>query len=562
MDDVTSSWNQSRFLQTLAYIYCVLLGYFTLIAYIDGVTLRLINGAVTILFVLLALLLIPRNIKLAGQVLLFSGFLGINLETLTTSGFHSYAITALIVLPVLALPIAGRRSGFFWLFVSVATYIAYYLALLNEIEIPNLSSEEEKAKHEFLGTLGLIVGIFVLSFTFMKINRNFSKQIKKQIVDLKNEAEARKQAESEAKIASQAKSFFVANMSHEIRTPLNGIVGIVDLLNDAPLDEHYRKYMRTLNEASHLLLEQVNDILDFSKIEKGEFHLMKTDFSLNECLQGLSSLFKYSAEEKGLTFNFDISSDIPPAVNTDEKCVRQVISNIISNAVKYTPRGSIEIKTKYQAPYFTLVCSDTGLGISEEALENLFQPFVQDYSKDKQFIQGTGLGMSITQSLCTLLGGSIEVESTVGQGATFTICIPMDAKASLEEQFKNEHNVQDFNILVAEDNQVNQLVIKGLLKKIGCPHQVYDDGQLALENLKSQPVLPDVILSDIQMPNMNGYEFVSAIRRDPKLESLHVVALTANATAEEQKRALESGFNGFLTKPIERGKLLEYLSRI
>ena len=126
---------------------------------------------------------------------------------------------------------------------SVTTYIAYYLALLNEIDIPNLSSEEEKAKHEFLGTLGLIVGIFVLSFTFMKINRNFSKQIKKQIVELKNEAEARKQAESQAKIASQAKSFFVANMSHEIRTPLNGIVGIVDLLNDAPLDEHYRKYM-------------------------------------------------------------------------------------------------------------------------------------------------------------------------------------------------------------------------------------------------------------------------------------------------------------------------------
>lgn len=561
MDTRKPIWNRKRFQRNLLYILLAILSWYMVKALADGIPLRIV--ALTALFVisLISLALVKNHTRLSAELLLLAGFLGVNSAIYTSGGLLSYATAVLAVIPVFALTMTPRRSAHTWLVICILAYAGYLWADIQGIEIANLNSPDDQATHAFFGVCGLLVALYGLSLNFLGVNEGYARKIKSQLRELKDEAFKRHQAEQEARKASEAKSFFLANMSHEIRTPLNGIVGIVDLLNDAPLDDKYRKYIKTLNEASHLLLEQVNDVLDFSKIESGEFQLLETNFSIKECLTGLASLFKLSAEDKGLNFTFTLSDNLPEAVLSDEKCVRQVISNIISNAIKYTQEGHIKLHGNYQKGVLIFTCEDSGMGISEEAQEHLFKPFTQDYSEDNQFIQGTGLGLSITNSLCNMLNGTIEVDSLLKKGSVFTISIPMPARDSLEAQFQKERNVKEFSILVAEDNPVNQLVIKGLLKKIGCPHEVCDDGQLALEYLNNNP-LPDLILSDIQMPNMNGYALIEAIRNDERLAHLHVVALTANATAEEHQRTIDSGFNGFLTKPIERSKLLDYMSRI
>ena len=557
-----SIWDRKRFLRNLIFIFLALLAWYLVKSIVDEIPLRIVINIMLLAMVISAYFLLQRHTNTAGHIVIFTGFLGLNSAIYTSGGLLSYAILSLLIIPVFALPISGRKTAHVWLAISFITYCIYYMAWTSGLEIPNLSTGENQANHAFFGIIALLIGIYSLSVAFMNTNEHYAMKIKSQVRELKEEAFKRHHAEQAAYRASEAKSFFLANMSHEIRTPLNGIVGIVDLLNDAPMDEQYKKYIRTLNEASHLLLEQVNDILDFSKIESGEFKLLETSFSIQACLKGLASLFKLSAEEKGLNFTMTISPDLPDAVFSDEKCVRQVISNIVSNAIKYTQEGSVTLEAQYKDETLVFYCRDTGLGISEEAQDNLFTPFTQDYSEQNQFIQGTGLGLSITHSLCEMLEGSIDVESKINKGSCFIIRIPMPPRESLETQFKTQHNVQEFNVLVAEDNPVNQLVIKGLLKKIGCPHMVYEDGKKALQALIDMPTLPDVILSDIQMPNMNGYELIKAIRADERFQHLHVVALTANATAEEQNRSVEAGFNGFLTKPIERGKLLDYLANI
>ncbi len=555
-------WDQKRFTRNLLYVYMGVLALYGCKALYDGIWLRLSLISLVLGICLFALSSLRRSPRLAGEILLFAGFTGINLAIYTNGGLASFATLILLVVPLFAFPISTKRSSYFWFAMTLLTYCVYYVLSLMGYTPANLTVHDQRANHAFFGIMAVAIPLYFIAMKFMNIVDNYARKIKSQLRELKDEAFKRHNAEVVAQKASEAKSFFLANMSHEIRTPLNGIVGIVDLLNDVPMEDKYKQYIRTLNEASHLLLNQVNDILDFSKIESGEFQLLKTTFSIKHCLTGLASLFKLSAEEKGLAFHLQLPDNLPDAVYSDEKCVRQIISNIVSNAVKYTEQGHIRLFVDYENEQLTFCCEDTGLGISEDTLARLFTPFTQDYTEQKQFIQGTGLGLSITHSLCQLLDGSIDVESEEGKGACFRVTLPMPARASLETQFQAQHNITEFVVWVAEDNPVNQMVINGLLKKIGCPHEVYDDGEQLLAALSQAPNMPDVILSDIQMPNMNGYELIQALRTQEKWQTLHVVALTANATSEEQQRAIESGFNGFLTKPIERGKLLEYLSKI
>lgn len=557
----TELWDQQRFIRHITLVFAIVVMWFFANALIDGNQFRVVSCTLISVLIIISYFLNKKNFKHTGQVVLLAGFMAINSEIYTNGGLTSYATIVLVVVPVVAMPIAGKLSAYIWLCLSFLAYIGFFIAHESGLEIPNDNRGAHFIRRVFFDVSCVLFGLFALGLVFMNTNIKFAKTIKSQLKAIRKEAHLRHKAEQEAINASNAKSFFLANMSHEIRTPLNGIVGIVDLLNDAPLQEPYTKYIRTLNEASHLLLGQVNDILDFSKIESGEFQLFKSQFSIKECLEGLNALFKFSAEEKGLDFHTLFSDSVPDVVFSDEKCVRQVICNITSNAIKYTQHGSVFLVAKYQQGELIFSCTDTGLGISEDALEHLFEPFTQDYSDQKQFIQGTGLGLSITQSLCELLGGRIEVKSTLGSGTTFTVYLPMEPRAPLEEQFAKDHDIKAFNVLVAEDNPVNQMVIKGLLKKLGCQFHICEDGLEVLHYLNNNE-LPDVILSDIQMPNMNGYQLINNIREHDRFKHLHVAALTANATAEEHKKAISSGFNGFLTKPIERHKLLDYLSKI
>ena len=560
MLDNTDIWDQKRFVRNIIIVFSALICWFFINAIMDDIQFRIVMCIIVSSLLLLSAITLNHSMRITGELLLLSGFLSINSEIYTNGGLTSYATVVLLVIPVFALPITGKHSAYSWLGLSFLAYIGFLLAHENGVEMTHYNEGRDLTRKIFLDASFILFGIFILTLNFMDVNLRYAKKVKEQLLSLREEAYLRHKAEQDAQKASEAKSFFLANMSHEIRTPLNGIVGIVDLLNDAPLEAKYKHYIQTLNEASHLLLGQVNDILDFSKIESGEFQLLKTQFSMQDCLAGLSSLFKLSAEDKGLEFHSHFYN-IPETVFSDEKCIRQLVCNITSNAIKYTETGSVCLTAKYENNKLVFSCTDTGLGIGEKAQEHLFEPFSQDYFEQKQFIQGTGLGLSITQSLCDLLEGKIDVQSKLDVGSTFTLTLPMEARDALQKQFAKDHDVKEFNVLVAEDNPVNQMVIKGLLKKIGCNFHVCADGIETLEYLKSNE-RPHILLSDIQMPNMNGYQLIEAIRKDDTLKTLHVAALTTNATAEEHQKTIDAGFDGFLTKPIERSKLLAYLSKM
>lgn len=554
-------WDRLSLIRGIIYISLVATFVFLIKAYVDDVLPRIFVTLLTMGALIIALSNYRRFPNTSVQLILFMGYASFNVSIYTNGGFYAIAATALVIIPALALLIGTRLIAVGWLVIVALTFLAYFFANQNGYEFPNMTTQSKKDFHALLGLLGLLFGIFAIVFNFSRINSLYAENIAQHILTLKAESEKRRLAEQAAQKASEAKSFFLANMTHEIRTPLNGIVGVVDLLNDTELHGQQLLYVQTLNEASHLLLEQVNDILDFSKIESGEFQIAIAPFSIRSCVSGLFSLFELSAQHKGLDFKTNITSSIPDMVASDEKCFRQVVSNLISNAIKYTPSGSINIDLDYKDGNIIFSCRDTGMGISNEAKQNLFEPITQDSNKENTNIQGTGLGLSITKSICEIMGGKIELESERHAGSEFIVMIPMSSVDDIQSIAEEDHRLADIHVLIVEDNRVNQLVIKGLLKKLGCPYTVCGDGLIALESLMTNP-LPDLVLSDLQMPNMDGYQLVKSIRANDELKNLHVVALTAAATAEEHKRTQEAGFNGFLTKPIEKSKLLEYLYRV
>ena len=554
-------WDKQRFTRYIIYITMAGLSLFLVKAYADDVMVRF-YGTLLMLGILAATLVIQRfNSRWPPHLLLFTLFSALNFSTMADGGFESFSITSFVVIPLMALLISNRVTAMVWLIIITFSLLGYYAVFQLNIHIPNLTPGGKEADHTLLRVLGLLFGVYYLGVSYRHISKLYSEQVKHKVALLKTEVNKRQHAEKSAKKASQAKSFFLANMTHEIRTPLNGIVGIVELLKDQHDEKTHKEYLQTLSEASQLLLEQVNDILDFSKIESGDFQLFKTTFKLHDCFAGLLNLFEINAQKKQLDFHYELSENLPEAVYCDEKCLRQIISNIISNAIKYTENGGINVRIDYQDLKLIICCQDTGFGISEKAQQHLFEPYSQEKSEKNQLIQGTGLGLSITNTICEMLGGRILLDSSIGKGSTFTVEIPMPACCLTQTNETYQLKIDHLNVLVVEDNRVNQLVIKGMLSKLGCHFSICNDGLEAVNYLNTHP-LPDVVFSDIQMPKMNGYEFIKEVRAHSKYKYLPIFALTANATSEEVTKSQNAGFDGFLTKPLEFTTLVKYLSQV
>lgn len=554
-------WDKQRFTRYIIYITMAGLSLFLVKAYADDVMVRF-YGTLLMLGILAATLVIQRfDSRWPPHLLLFTLFSALNFSTMADGGFESFSITSFVVIPLMALLISNRVTAMVWLIIITFSLLGYYAAFQLNIHIPNLTPGGKEADHTLLRVLGLLFGVYYLGVSYRHISKLYSEQVKHKVALLKTEVNKRQHAEKSAKKASQAKSFFLANMTHEIRTPLNGIVGIVELLKDQHDEKTHKEYLQTLSEASQLLLEQVNDILDFSKIESGDFQLFKTTFKLHDCFAGLLNLFEINAQKKQLDFHYELSENLPEAVYCDEKCLRQIISNIISNAIKYTENGGINVRIDYQDLKLIICCQDTGFGISEKAQQHLFEPYSQEKSEKNQLIQGTGLGLSITNTICEMLGGRILLDSSIGKGSTFTVEIPMPACCLTQTNETYQLKIDHLNVLVVEDNRVNQLVIKGMLSKLGCHFSICNDGLEAVNYLNTHP-LPDVVFSDIQMPKMNGYEFIKEVRAHSKYKYLPIFALTANATSEEVTKSQNAGFDGFLTKPLEFTTLVKYLSQV
>ncbi len=468
-----------------------------------------------------------------------------------------------------------HRSDSFWflqavggVFLALVIYSVYrYRKGLTRLQFFGFHS------YLIFPTIAMIIMIFLYGYALVNLSVTFS-SILVYAINILERNQLLHLAKAEAEEASRAKERFLANMSHEIRTPINGMLGMNEMILRESKDSNIIEYADGIRRSGRVLLGLVNDILDFTKIESGSMHLVPTSYRLSEMLREIDHIIVPMAKEKGLELREDISAQCPEFLEGDETRVRQVIMNLLTNAVKYTEKGSVTLKISALSGatiHDTLLridVTDTGMGIRKEDQEKLFESFLRLEEDRNRNIQGTGLGLAITKDFVDMMGGEIRVTSTYGEGSTFVILLPQkiagtgtigecgvhDEDSPQVIAYVEEFRAPGAKVLSVDDNEMNLKVVSMLLKKTQILPIRARSGEEALELMREQHF--DLILLDHMMPEMDGVEVLHHMREENLQQGVPVIALTANALVGARDSYVAAGFDDYLAKPV-LGKALE-----
>lgn len=430
--------------------------------------------------------------------------------------------------------------------------------------------------HLYLSTAHENLGNYRQALEHHKFHKDISREItneeiaiKTKGVQLKFDLEEAKKLKELAEHSARLKDRFLASISHELRTPLNGVLGMANLLLDTHPTPEQLEYINTIKLSSNNLIQLIDDILDYSKIRSGEINLTEERFNLMDMLTELAHAIKKQSHQKRINFSMVVQPALPSLLIGDRTRLKQILLNLLTNAVKFTNKGTVtfEVTGKPSEPGFIILefsVTDTGIGISEARLPGIFDSFFKDSSDESRFNEGTGLGLVIVKQLVDLLHGTVTVNSKLNEGSVFHLELRykyegIETDSGLTGREVPLHNLSDISLLLVEDNKVNQFLGKQILTKLGFRVQIAGNGKEALEMINKHNF--NLILMDVNMPVMNGYELTQAIRNqlDPPKNSIPIVALTAYASGNEKEKAMSLGMNDYVTKPYSPHELLHVI---
>jgi signal transduction histidine kinase/CheY-like chemotaxis protein len=515
----------------------------------------------TLIFLVLPYLLKKRifDSDICAYIFILAGGQFVFFSSKVTGGIISPVLNWMLYLPMLPVFLAKRKLSLLWLIAALGSVLFFYVQALTVGSTPNIYDGISFYHFSFFVVSGLIVLVFML-FYISENNKN------RLLLLLEQKNKELSETQKELIAAQQYREKLLANVSHELRTPINAIMGFAEIIGSEKRNNEDDKLLNGIQASSQMLLHLLNDLLDLSKLRVGKLKLKQTVFSLAQMFQDIEMLFLRDMNLKEIKFKVEVASNLPEYVEGDAGRLQQILINLIGNALKFTPKGSIELLVQQQSQtektiWLLFSVKDTGIGISKDLTDEIFEAFKQvDDNKARRF-GGAGLGLSIAKEFTELMGGKIQVQSELGSGSVFSVLLPFTiAEKPLLATAKNESKeilqlLSGKKILAAEDSELNRIVLQKLLK-LSVPDLQLHFAHNGIKAISmAQKEYFDLVLMDLQMPECDGLEATKILRREGYKQP--IIALTANALESEADECLANGMNAYITKPYNKEELLQ-----